>query len=33
MEKKEVSFRRKLMTTVLCVTIPLIILLFVSNVY
>lgn len=33
MQKKEVSFQRKLMTTVLCLTIPLIVLLFVSNLY
>lgn len=32
MEKK-ISFRRKLMTAVLCVTVPLIVLLFVSNFY
>ena len=32
MEKK-ISFRRKLMTAVLCVTVPLIVLLFVSSFY
>ena len=33
MKKKEISFQRKLMSTVLCVTVPLIVLLFISNVY
>lgn len=33
MAKKEISFRRKLMASALCVTIPLIVLLFVSNFY
>lgn len=33
MKKKEVSFQRRLMTVVLCLTIPLIILLFISNLY
>lgn len=31
--KQKISFRRKLMTAVLCVTVPLIVLLFVSNFY
>lgn len=33
MQKKEISFRRKLMSNVLWLTIPLIVLLFVSNLY
>ncbi len=33
MEKRMISFRRKLMTAVLCVTVPLMALLFVSNFY
>lgn len=33
MKKREISFKSKLMTSVLCVTIPLIVLLFISNVY
>lgn len=33
MKKREVSFKRKLMTTVLCITVPLIMLLFISNFY